>query len=272
MEQTAANTRRAKTKAERDAESASMWKRYKTRGEPELRNRLIERYLPLVRYNSERLWAKLPDGVDLQDLIQAGTFGLMGAIDSFDLSKNVKFETYCVARIRGAILDELRNMDWVPRLVRARARQLHEATRALEISLGRQPTEPEIARQLEMSMEEFRRLQREATAVGVVSLSRKWFETDSHKEICEIDLLEDKRSADPLAAIQQKDLRWLVTRGLSAQEKLILLLYYYEDMTMKEIGAALDLSESRVSQMHSSIVARLKAKLGERRGEFDAED
>jgi len=263
---------KARTKIERDKESASMWKEFKKNGGQQLRNRLIERYLPLVRYNSERIWSKLPDGVDLNDLIQAGTFGLMGAIDSFDLSKNVKFETYCAARIRGAILDELRNMDWVPRLVRARARQLHEATRALEVSLGRAPTEPEIARELGMTLEEFQRLQREATAVGIVSLSRKWFETDSHKDVCEIDLLEDKRGSDPLGSIQKKDLRWLVTRGLSKQEKLILLLYYYEDMTMKEIGAALDLSESRVSQMHSSIVARLKAKLTDRRGEFEAEE
>ena len=269
MERTAAASRK---KAQREAENAIMWREYKKTHEPAMRNRLVERYLSLVRYNSERIWAKLPDGVDLQDLIQAGTFGLMGAIDSFDLSKGVKFETYCAARIRGAILDELRNMDWVPRLVRSRARQLDEATRTLEISLGRAPTEPEIAHQLGMSMDEYRKLRREATAVGVVSLSRKWFETDSHKDICEIDLLEDKRGSDPLGSMQKKDVRLLVTRGLSRQERLILLLYYYEDMTMKEIGAALDLSESRVSQMHSSIVARLKAKLSERRGEFDEQE
>jgi RNA polymerase sigma factor for flagellar operon FliA len=275
MERTAdkaASTAKPAAKTDRDRESDSMWRQFKKSGEERLRNRLIERYLPLVRYNSERIWSKLPDGVDLGDLIQAGTFGLMGAIDSFDLSKNVKFETYCAARIRGAILDELRNMDWVPRLVRARARQLHQATRALEISLGRAPTEPEIAGELGMTLEEFQRLQREAAAVGIVSLSRKWFETDSHKDVCEIDLLEDKRGIDPLDSIQKKDLRWLVTRGLSKQEKLILLLYYYEDMTMKEIGAALDLSESRVSQLHSSIVARLKAKLTDRRGEFDQDE
>ncbi len=265
MERTA---ERAMKRAKREAENAVMWREYKRAPEKSMRNRLVERYLSLVRYNSERIWAKLPDGVDLHDLMQAGTFGLMGAIDSFDLSKGVKFETYCAARIRGAILDELRSMDWVPRLVRSRARQLDRATRALEVSLGRAPTEPEIAAKLEMSMDEYEKLRREASAVGIVSLSRKWFETDSHKDICEIDLLMDKRGIDPLGSIQKKDLRSLVTKGLSKQERLILLLYYYEDMTMKEIGAALDLSESRVSQMHSSIVARLKAKLSERRPEF----
>jgi RNA polymerase sigma factor for flagellar operon FliA len=254
--------------ANREAETALLWADYKQTHRESTRNKLVRRYLPLVRYNSERIWSKLPDGVELDDLIQAGTFGLMGAIDSYDLERGVKFETYCAARIRGAILDELRNMDWVPRLVRSRAHQLEKAVRDLEINLGRAPTEGEIADRLEMTMEEFHKLKREATAVALVSLSRKWFETDSHKDICEIDLLQDRRGSNPLSSMQKKDLRTLMTRGLSKQERLILLLYYYEEMTMKEIGGALDLSESRVSQMHSSILARLKAQLTDRRQEF----
>src|SRR5579863_7241529 len=134
---------------------AEIWKSYKQdQSDQELRNVLIERYLPLVRYNAERVWAKLPDGVDLNDLISAGVFGLMDAIEAFDLTRGVKFETYCVPRIRGAMLDELRTMDWVPRLVRSKASKLNEALKSLEARLGRQPTEIELAKQLEITVPE----------------------------------------------------------------------------------------------------------------------
>src|SRR5579863_8933962 len=134
---------------------AEIWKSYKQdQSDQELRNVLIERYLPLVRYNAERVWAKLPDGVDLDDLISAGVFGLLDAIAAFDLERGVKFETYCVPRIRGAMLDELRTMDWVPRLVRSKASKMEEARKTLEARLGRQPTEIELAKQLEITVPE----------------------------------------------------------------------------------------------------------------------
>jgi RNA polymerase sigma factor for flagellar operon FliA len=230
----------------------------------------MENYLPLVRYNAERISAKLPDEVELDDLMSAGIFGLMDAIEAFDLSRGVKFETYCAPRIRGAILDELRTMDWVPRLVRSRAHKLEAATKTLEMELGRLPTREELAVKMELSREEFDKLARDANAVSLVSLSRKYYETDSNKDVREIDILQDKRGRDPVAEIQKKDLKDLMTRGLSRAERLILILYYYEEMTMKEIGATLDLSESRVSQMHSSILGRLKAQLNHRRRELSA--
>jgi RNA polymerase sigma factor for flagellar operon FliA len=227
----------------------------------DLRNLLVERYLRLVKYNGERIWARLPDGVELDDLISAGVFGLMDAIDAFDRDRGVKFETYCAPRIRGAILDELRAMDWVPRLVRSRAHKLERATQALEARYGRQPTERELAGHMKLPPDEFKRLIRDAKAVSVVSLSRKQYETDSNRDVCEIDVLTDKRSADPVDEAQKRDLKDFITRGLTRAERLVLILYYYEQMTMKEIGMTLDLSESRVSQMHSSILARLKAQL-----------
>src|SRR6056297_3542591 len=187
-----------------------------------LRNRLVERYMPLVRYNGERIWQRLPDGVDLDDLISAGIFGLMDAIDAFDLDRGVKFETYCVPRIRGAMLD----------------------------------------------VKEVEKMQSDANAVGVVSLNKKWYETDSYKDVREIDILEDKKGEDPTRRVQKNDLMRLVTKGLNRNERLIIILYYYEELTMKEIGATLDLSESRVSQMHTSIVNRLQSQLGLRRIEF----
>jgi len=233
-----------------------------------LRNRLMERYLPLVKYNGERIWARLPEGVELDDLISAGIFGLMDAIDAFDLSRGVKFETYCVPRIRGAMLDELRSMDWVPRLVRSKASKLAEAIKTLEAKLGRHPSEVELAQHMELSVKELEKMMLDANAVNLISLNKKWYETDSYKDVREIDILEDKKGEDPTRRIQKNDLMRLVTKGLNRNERLIIILYYYEELTMKEIGTTLDLSESRVSQMHSSIVQRLQSQLGRRRPEF----
>lgn len=251
------------------ADVTEVWKIYKQdQSNRQLRNRLMERYLPLVRYNAERVWAKLPEGVDLNDLISAGVFGLMDAIDAFDLERGVKFETYCVPRIRGAMLDELRTMDWVPRLVRSKASKLEAARKAVIAERGRPPTDAEIAHKMELSPEEFDKLKNEASAVGLVSLNKKWYETDSYKDVREIDILEDSKGEDPTLDIQKRDLMKLVTKGLNRNERLIVILYYYEELTMKEIGNTLGLSESRVSQMHSSIVARLKDQLKRRRPEF----
>jgi RNA polymerase sigma factor FliA len=247
----------------------AVWKAYKEDPENrDLRNRLVEEYLPLVRYNGERIWQRLPEGVELDDLVSAGVFGLMDAIEAFDLSRGVKFETYCVPRIRGAMLDELRTMDWVPRLVRSKASKLQEANKTLEAKLGRHPTELELAQHMDLSVQELEKMMMEANAVNLISLNKKWYETDSYKDVREIDILEDKKGEDPTRRIQKNDLMRLVTKGLNRNERLIIILYYYEELTMKEIGATLDLSESRVSQMHSSIVARLQNQLGRRRPEF----
>ena len=246
-----------------------LWEAYKS-GPPnqELRNKLVENYLPLVRYNGERIWSRLPEGVELDDLISAGIFGLMDAIDAFDLARGVKFETYCVPRIRGAMLDELRTMDWVPRLVRSKASKLNEAIKTLEARHGRQPTQGELAEHLSITVPELERMIQDASAVNLISLNKKWYETDSYKDVREIDILEDKKGEDPTRRIQKEDLMRLVTKGLNRNERLIIILYYYEELTMKEIGTTLDLSESRVSQMHSSIVQRLQGQLGKRRPEF----
>jgi RNA polymerase sigma factor FliA len=246
-----------------------LWHKFKLdQDNQDLRNRLVEQYLPLVKYNGERIWARLPEGVELDDLVSAGVFGLMDAIDAFDLTRGVKFETYCVPRIRGAMLDELRTMDWVPRLVRSKASKLNEAMKTLEARLGRSPSEVEMAGYMQISVEELEKMMLEANAVNLISLNKKWYETDSYKDVREIDILEDKRGEDPTRRIQKTDLMRLVTKGLNRNERLIIILYYYEELTMKEIGATLDLSESRVSQMHSSIVQRLQSQLGRRRPEF----
>ena len=248
---------------------ARMWQDFiADRSNQTLRNALIEQYLPLVRYHAERVWSRLPDEVDVDDLTSSGVFGLMDAIDAYDPARGVKFETYCVPRIRGAMLDELRNTDWVPRLVRSRARKLSEANKELSSKLGRLPTQDELAEHLKMDKSELDRVMNDANAVNLVSLNKKWFETDGSKDVSEIDLIEDENSEDPTSRLQKSDLIRMVMRGLNRNERMIIILYYYEEMTMKEVGAALDLSESRVSQMHSAIIARLQTQLKDRRMEF----
>jgi RNA polymerase sigma factor FliA len=251
-----------------DLDVQQLWRDYRASPSVEMRNQLVELYLPLVKYNAERIWSRLPEGVELDDLISAGVFGLMDAIEAIDLERGVKFETYCVPRIRGAMLDELRTMDWVPRLVRSKASRLESTRKRLEAEIGRPPRPDEMASRLGVSIEDFEKIQGDATAVSLVSLNKKWYETDSYKDVREIDILEDKKAEDPTHRLQNRDLMRLVTRGLNRNERLIIILYYYEDMTMKEIGATLDLSESRVSQMHSGIVSRLQAQLAQRRPEF----
>ena len=180
----------------------------------------------------------------------------------------MKFETYCVPRIRGAMLDELRTMDWVPRLVRSKASKLEAARKAVVAKTGQTPKDSELASEMGLSVPEFEKHKSEASAIGLVSLNKKWYETDSYKDVREVDVLQDAKGEDPTGGIQKLDLMKIVTKGLNRNERLIIILYYYEELTMKEIGTTLGLSESRVSQMHSSIVGRLKEQLNGRRPEF----
>jgi RNA polymerase sigma factor for flagellar operon FliA len=255
-------------KADQQLSIEKIWEQFHKTRSDHFRNCLMKYYIYIVKYTAERLYSKLPDKVELDDLISAGIFGLMDAIDAFDPDRGVKFETYCSPRIRGSILDELRSMDWVPRLVRARAHQLAKAMQSLETHLGRKPTEKETAKELDMDMDEFDRLRRDANAVSLVSLNTQYTDSEGEKDIREIDVIKDGKSKSPVIESQKRDLKNLLTKGLTRAERLIVVLYYYEEMTMKEIGATLDLSESRVSQMHSSIIARLKAQMNTRKKEF----
>ncbi len=227
----------------------------------ELRNRLIEFYFPLVRYHAERMHARLPDEVELDDLMSVGVFGLIDAIDSFDLSRGVKFETYCAPRIRGAILDELRAMDWIPRLTRSRHRKLETARNALRLKLGRDPTHEEVREALGVSEEAYEDLIGDSNAVQVSSHSRKWFEAKSEvgKGISVADTIADDSTEDPAAGARSRDLREAITRGMDGTSKLVVVLHEFEGYSMKEVGLFLLLSESRVSQLHTAAMARIKA-------------
>jgi len=264
----ASNGHGQSSEAESANHVAGLWRDFKHTGSDEARNRLVEHFQPLVRAAAERVWAKLPREVDIADLRSAGTFGLMDAIKAFDTDRGVKFETYCAARVRGAILDQLRVLDWVPRLVRTKAHRLQAAVRSVEIRLGRPPNEEEVADELGLSMSELHDMVREASAAAMLSLNWHAHDDSDNRGGRDMTYFQDKRLGNAMGNLQRDDLRKLVLKGLSKTERLIILLYYYDELTMKEIGAILDLSESRISQMHASILLRLQLQLRERASEF----
>jgi RNA polymerase sigma factor for flagellar operon FliA len=240
------------------------WRTYKRTKDQNLRNILIEFHMPLVRMIAERLLQTLPKSIDVDDLTSAGVFGLMDAIDGFDLARGIKFKTYCTTRIRGSILDELRSQDWVPRLVRLKAHRLEKTLRQLEGQLGRDPNAHELATAMGMTINELQATESEANAKTIFSLSEKWDDSDDEKEMEKVEILADRRGVDPVQAIQQRDLMDTITRNLTKKERLIVIMYYYEGLTMREIGEIMQLTESRVCQIHSNVMARLKAQLDRR--------
>ena len=249
-----------------ESELEVIWKTFKRTRDENLRNTLIEHHMPLVRSIAERVLQTLPKSIDVDDLSSAGTFGLMDAINGFDLSRGIKFKTYCTTRIRGSILDELRSQDWVPRLVRLKAHRLDRAIRQLEGELGRSPNQMEIAQVLGISLEELQAHEAEANAKTIFSLSEKWDDGDEEKEMEKIEILADRKSVDPVDTIQQSDALEMITSSLTKKERLIILMYYYEGLTMREIGEIMELTESRVCQIHSNVMARLKAQLERAQG------
>ena len=238
-----------------------VWKTYKRTHDQNLRDVLLELHLPLVRMIAERLLQTLPKSIELDDLTSAGVFGLMDAIDGFDLSRGIKFKTYCTTRIRGSILDELRSQDWVPRLVRLKAHRLEKVMRKLEGEFGRDPNTFEIAKEMGVSLAEFQATKAEANAKAIFSLSEKWDDGDDDKEMEKVEILADKKSIDPINALESKDVLDAITRNLTKKERLIVIMYYYEGLTMREIGEIMELTESRVCQIHSNVMSRLKGQL-----------
>ncbi len=239
----------------------TIWVTYKKTKDQNLRNILIERYMPLVRSISERLLATLPKSIDLDDLSSAGVFGLIDAIEGFDITRGIKFKTYCTTRIRGSILDELRARDWVPRLVRLKAHKIEKAYKTLEAKLGRKPTDFEMARHLECTLREYGEMLEEASPTTVSSLNETLDEEGDDKSIKRVDILEDKKAIDPVETINQSDVFGFCTRHLTEKERLIIIMYYYDGLTMKEIGEVLNLTESRICQIHSNVLGRLKSQL-----------
>lgn len=245
-----------------DADVKHVWTDYKAEPNEELRNILLEKYLPLVRHVAERLSHTLPSFVDVDDLASMGIFGLFDSIDRFDPTMGVKFKTYAMNRIRGSILDELRSLDWVPRLVRIKASKIDKACNALHRELGREPTFFEMARQLGMDFNEYNSMIEGAAATAMISLSEEWSDQDDNHGNRKIDLLaDDIRSGSPTHDMQLKDIREVISGHLTDKEKVIVTLYYYEGLSMKEIAAVLNLTESRICQIHGKVIKRLEDQL-----------
>lgn len=230
------------------------------------RNSLMERHLPLVKYIAERLLQTLPKSIELDDLISAGLFGLMDAIRGFDPERGIKFKTYCTTRIRGSILDQLRSQDWVPRLVRLKASKIDKALNRLTAEYGREPTHNELAEAMEMEPDELTREMDAASARSMYSLSEKWEDNDDEGSGEKIEVLEDQQAKDPIQELNQNDLLGYMTRSLTPKERFIIEQYYRAGHTMREIGEMLNLTESRVCQIHSNVMDRLKALLGQKSG------
>ena len=238
-----------------------LWRDYARTRNPELRNRLMELFLPVVTFIAERLLLTLPRSIDVEDLKSAGTFGLMDAIDGFEIARGIKFKTYCSNRIRGAILDELRSQDWVPRLVRLKAHQLSRAQSALEARYGRAPTHAEMAEELGIGLADYMDMTEEASAHTVRSLSESWDDGSGEQTVEKIDFIRDLRAADPADLLNQDDVMRAIIRSLNRKEKQIILMYYRDGLTMKQIGAVMNLTESRVCQIHSNVMKKLKVHL-----------
>ena len=250
---------------ERQEDTQALWRQFKRNGDRALRDRLILTYAPLVKYVAGRLGSGLPAHVEEGDLVSYGLLGLIGAIERFDPERDIKFETYAISRIKGSIIDELRSMDWVPRSVRARARDIERAIAELERKMMRAPNDEEIAGKLGITEEEFQESLLEISRSSIAALDELWTSSVSGDPVALIDTLEDPDAPEPQAAMSQTELR--EARGeaiarLPEREKLVVTLYYYEELTLREIGEVLGVTESRVSQLHTKAILRLKARLG----------
>lgn len=240
---------------------AQMWKRYTETRDEGLRNELVTAYFYLVRVISNRIAARLPRSIDVNDLRSVGGMGLMRAVENFDTRRGTPFESYCATRVRGAILDELRSQDWVPRLVRNRATQYNEAVGCLRRELGREPSAHETAARLALPVEETERMRRESNFTSVYTLSPQEEHDDDSRALRRLDVLMDKDSEEPFDRMVARDLAGSLSKVLAHNERTVVALYYKENLTMKEIGTVLGISESRVCQIHTKTLEKLRTHL-----------
>jgi RNA polymerase sigma factor for flagellar operon FliA len=245
----------------------ALWQSFRANpGDKGLRDRLILTYAPLVKYVAGRLGSGLPAHVDDDDLISYGLLGLIGAIERYDPARDVKFETYAIARIKGSIIDELRALDWVPRSVRARARDIERSIADLERKLHRAPTDEEIAERLGVSVDELGESLVDISRSSIAALDELWTVNTGGggDQVALIDTIEDTEAPDPQGSLSQTEMKEAVGEAIARlpdREKLVVTLYYYEELTLREIGEVLGVTESRVSQLHTKAILRLKARL-----------
>lgn len=253
-----------------DKEALALWSEYKSDPSLESREKLILHYSPLVKYVAGRVSSGLPPSVEFADLVSYGVFGLMDAIDKYDPDRGIKFETYAIARIKGSIIDELRADDWVPRSVRFKARELERAYVALEGELRRIPTDEEVAERLGLSMDEYSDLLSKLSFISLVALDELWTVSgDRPDKISLVDTVEDVKVKDPSQTFEVEEMKDIIADAINhlpERERTVVALYYYEGLTMREIGEVLGVTESRVCQMHTKAILRLRARLGKTLG------
>jgi len=245
-------------------ETQTLWHEYRATRDRGVRDRLILTYAPLVKFVAGRLGSSLPSHVDEQDLVSYGLLGLIGAIERYDPDREIKFETYAILRIKGAIIDELRSLDWVPRSVRSRAREIERAIVELERTLMRAPTDEEIAQKLGISDDELERNLSEISRSSMAALDELWTPQGGGDQVSLIDTIEDPVGANPEFSLEQTELNEALAEAIARlpeREKLVVTLYYFEELTLREIGEVLGVTESRVSQLHTKAILRLKAHL-----------
>jgi RNA polymerase sigma factor for flagellar operon FliA len=249
-----------------DLETEALWREYKAAPTPESREKLILHYSPLVKYVAGRVSSGLPPSVEFADLVSYGIFGLLDAIDKYDPDRGIKFETYAIARVKGAIIDELRADDWVPRSIRFKAREIERAYMALEGELRRIPTDEEVAEKLGISVDEYLGLLNKLSVMSLVALDELWTVSgDRLDKITLADMVEDVKGKDPSQTFELEEMKDIIADAINRlpeRERMVVALYYYEGLNMREIGEVLGVTESRVCQMHTKAILRLRARLG----------
>jgi RNA polymerase sigma factor FliA len=252
-----------------DAAIAELWREYKETNEPALRERLILHYSPLVKYVAGRVGVGLPPNIEQADLVSYGIFGLIDAIQKFDIERAIKFETYAISRIKGAIIDELRAIDWIPRSVRYKAREVEKAYAALESRLHRTPNESEVAAELGIKLDDLHAIFSQVSFVNVIALDELLnVGGERGDKLSLVDTLEDTKAEDPVAAFETEETKYLLARAINTlpeREKIVVTLYYYEGLTLAEIGQVLGVTESRICQMHTKAVLQLRGKLADQK-------
>ncbi len=247
-----------------DKSEEELWVLFKDSRDPKIRDMFVKQYAPLVKYVAGKVAMGMPHNVEFDDLVGFGVFGLFDAIKKFDPDKHVKFKTYAVTRIRGAIFDELRSIDWVPRSVRQKTREIEDTIHRLESSLGRAASDQELANEMRMTTKEFQKTMMKISGTSILSLNDVWYTGDDNDKVSIVDSIESPSSLNPDIIVEKDEIKRVIIQAITElpeKEKKVLVLYYYEDLTLKEIGKILEVTESRISQLHTKAIMRLRSKL-----------